>query len=651
MPQFPSGQYFVSSSGGGTSFTGTPNSFVFTDGSGVLQTLGGWTYLTTGDIANASQVSLTFDADAGSGFNSSFNWYLNIEPTANAPTGVFTVHNISANLDNTANGFNFGTGGQCGQILNVGFNYFGDSSTYGAVAYIQMNSSVGNGTDPVTLQGLSYINGFANIEANVTLEQGLQGYGFQPNVDASAVSGTNFYMNAFYDFAQVGIAVNGYQSVQLSPTVEEINNNSGFTGINVNPTVNNFAGNANANGISVAGTYNNFTAGGFSGITVNPNIPVLGNYGFGIDVQGQSTSGTTDWTGVNVNLGNINTTGSKKGLAIGGGNDLGDYAIQATGHSELYTQFLLQSSLTQQYGHVIGGEIIVPDGTAITGTDVLANNMAFTVDLGNATSSYAGGLVSMTTLGYVGQIVGDGSLTGGINFCLNGYNPIHTGSVDRVNNFAALAIPPSGGGTIDESVLYYADQPFGAVGTDNWGIRVETGNSAIENFMPRLAIGDMASRKVANASVGLEIDSTTKAFLNARMTTTQRNALTALDGMQIYNTDTDQTEFRHNGAWVAGGGGSGLIPTSVSSINSDITLTDKVLYLVDTTAIRTLTLPAPTANLAIIIKDATGDMFTNPISLVPNGAELIDGTAGPYSLNGDYNMFWIFSDGTDYFLN
>ncbi|KKM18698.1 hypothetical protein LCGC14_1663040, partial [marine sediment metagenome] len=49
----------------------------------------------------------------------------------------------------------------------------------------------------------------------------------------------------------------------------------------------------------------------------------------------------------------------------------------------------------------------------------------------------------------------------------------------------------------------------------------------------------------------LELSSTTGAFLNARLTTTQRNALTAVDGMQIYNTTTGEMNYRKAGAWVA----------------------------------------------------------------------------------------------------
>ncbi len=51
----------------------------------------------------------------------------------------------------------------------------------------------------------------------------------------------------------------------------------------------------------------------------------------------------------------------------------------------------------------------------------------------------------------------------------------------------------------------------------------------------------------------LDVSSTTGAFIVPRMTTAQRNALTAVNGMIIYNTDAvagGRFEFRENGTWV-----------------------------------------------------------------------------------------------------
>jgi len=48
----------------------------------------------------------------------------------------------------------------------------------------------------------------------------------------------------------------------------------------------------------------------------------------------------------------------------------------------------------------------------------------------------------------------------------------------------------------------------------------------------------------------LDVSSTTGALIVPRMTTAQRNALTPVNGMILYNTSTNQFNFYENGAWV-----------------------------------------------------------------------------------------------------
>ncbi len=58
-----------------------------------------------------------------------------------------------------------------------------------------------------------------------------------------------------------------------------------------------------------------------------------------------------------------------------------------------------------------------------------------------------------------------------------------------------------------------------------------------------------ANAAPTNASVGLEVQSTTKALLFPRMTTTQRDVLTPLTGMEIYNTTASTIQGYQGGAW------------------------------------------------------------------------------------------------------
>ena len=71
------------------------------------------------------------------------------------------------------------------------------------------------------------------------------------------------------------------------------------------------------------------------------------------------------------------------------------------------------------------------------------------------------------------------------------------------------------------------------------------------NVINKLGVGLSSA---ITASTVLEAASTTGAFLPPRMTTAQRNALTASNGMIIYNATTNQFNFREGGSWVTGSG-------------------------------------------------------------------------------------------------
>ena len=76
-------------------------------------------------------------------------------------------------------------------------------------------------------------------------------------------------------------------------------------------------------------------------------------------------------------------------------------------------------------------------------------------------------------------------------------------------------------------------------------------NMTIQGSTGNVTIGALTP---TNASAKLDIVSTTGALLVSRMTTAQRDALTAANGMILYNTSTNAFNFYENGAWVSGSG-------------------------------------------------------------------------------------------------
>jgi len=82
-------------------------------------------------------------------------------------------------------------------------------------------------------------------------------------------------------------------------------------------------------------------------------------------------------------------------------------------------------------------------------------------------------------------------------------------------------------------------------------IEFRSGNGVLVGSMTANQNLLIAGSTETNANSGIELQSTTKALLVSRMTTTQRNALSAVNGMIIYNTTTNQMEGRVDGAWTA----------------------------------------------------------------------------------------------------
>lgn len=85
-------------------------------------------------------------------------------------------------------------------------------------------------------------------------------------------------------------------------------------------------------------------------------------------------------------------------------------------------------------------------------------------------------------------------------------------------------------------------------GSTVWSAQFAGGNSY---HVGRMTFGAAAAPAT---SALLDLSSTTGALLLPRMTTTERDALTAANGMAIYNTTTTAVEFRQNGAWSSGAG-------------------------------------------------------------------------------------------------
>ena len=120
------------------------------------------------------------------------------------------------------------------------------------------NFILGNGTDPIDVKGVSIAYGFGQVSANVNLSNGLQGYGFQFNVDAAASISNSAYNAAFTTSQTFTVHRLITRRFAASPNIEEIQNNSNYNGLQITPNITTFTGNANFTGVGIYGNLGNF---------------------------------------------------------------------------------------------------------------------------------------------------------------------------------------------------------------------------------------------------------------------------------------------------------------------------------------------------------------------------------------------------------
>ncbi len=191
----------------------------------------------------------------------------------------------------------------------------------------------------------------------------------------------------------------------------------------------------------------------------------------------------------------------------------------------------------------------VAANATITGTDLLAINTAMLLSIGDnasVTSSFLGyaalGLPAVLTMGTGSTIDRVSGAVFAVSLDVSGTG----GTADILSLCRSLAIP-NGVTTVNRLYGYEFDLPFGDPGTATWGLYCAPA-SAHNYIAGDLVVG--TADVPTNASVGIEIIATDKSLLLSRLTSTEETALTATNGMVIYNTTTIKFRGYENGAWV-----------------------------------------------------------------------------------------------------
>jgi len=519
------------------------------------------------------------------------------EDFSNVQPGAFVDNYVSANLSPN---FNQTTMNQF-QNLQLSPTIGNTSATHlDGYTGITMAPTIGEYSD---IDNMILMNLGPNIISNSQID-GYTGVNYNPNINGGNISGYRSMILAG-QFAQTSItSVNNVYDLQVTPTYYSGAIIGSYDGIGIFPNFNSGVTLGNVRGLGVGanidsdsasvlaigsntnlganggvvtiGSYQdlnlnpNFgsgaTIGNYQGLTIRPNVTSGANVTGAvtmIDVAVNSTLVAGTATGLNVDVQNISTPGQKTAIQSQGGL-FSSYSIINTG------AFTPTPFATNQ--NSLGGAIEVIPGAPLVATPFFGNNLGSQIifeDDATADNFLGSSSLGYSMNGFVNQIAGAAGKTfDTINYMAAGGSfPAASsgGTVTNLSMFRALGLINAGGTlTIDNEIQFHADAAADLGSPTNlWGFRSDA--TTADNFFQKNLIIGGATKQPSNASIALEIATVSGAFKNASLTTAEKNALTPLAGMQVYDTDLSKLQYYDGVAWLdTSAGASFTFPISVS---------------------------------------------------------------------------------------
>lgn len=391
----------------------------------------------------------------------------NIEPLQNSPNDSETFHNYIVNLDPTSTGFTFGTNGDAVSWYGLQTSHQG-TGDIGNVRYFQTITNIGNGTDPISMNGIAHFQIQGHIDDNVTVTGQISVMGSQLNIDVGAVLNNQFL--GFYDQNNILTAIAGYRPFTSSSNIAEIKNNSNIVYFGANGTVTKLTGNAGAFGFSFTPTIGagGIGTGSVQGIYLNPNISNNVNYN-GIYSSTSGVTGGTKYAGYfdgdvwivgdSTVQGDLNVSGN-----IAGGNGINvNKAFN-----------IVDGGGNPNSANLIVTGLNAGAGVTIANIDTFGLNTAMLINVGAGSTLTSGPFkAGLTAIGFPAVInLGAGTsvdYVSGATFALAaGTNGVGA-TVGQSSIGRFIAVP---GANLTTTRLYgmHADLPFGSVGATQWGI-------------------------------------------------------------------------------------------------------------------------------------------------------------------------------------
>ncbi len=469
-------------------------------------------------VTTGNEFAFNYYKGAASG---SSNFGINLNYDAFAVTGGNVGININdqSAATGTPYGFNYtrnGTSGNGATVINTNFN--SSSAVTGDLRHINLYSEATVSNNGGFLSGTQN----ADVAGNWT--------GVAQTFGADAGSGLNFHNDVVNSSAAITGTVFGH-SVSLDNTVTVSNLIYGFS-------LNNQAPADGVEGFVVSNSAD--LVNGFRGVFIQDTGDTRTKTGVDVSLSGAVDD---DAQGIRVNVTGLTMATQR---AFSGTFEGGAFGVQG--------QMVPFDSLGVDVGNNIAMTSTIVAGTPLTGTDQIITLIQSNLIADDDISTGPFGL-DTNMVGMASQVaVASGKTVPLLRSLLLGTSvPFGSGGTITEHVVLELLGLPSFGGSVtcptkigiqDSQLL---GQNFSDGATDAWFIKNNDENT--ENHLWVLAMGT-ATKKVTNASVALEIGGTTRVFRHANLTTAERNALTPLAGMQIFNTTTGLLEFYDGAVWI-----------------------------------------------------------------------------------------------------
>lgn len=209
--------------------------------------------------------------------------------------------------------------------------------------------------------------------------------------------------------------------------------------------------------------------------------------------------------------------------------------------------------------YLIGGLLVSNYGSTIAGGQSISGSGAGNYDFNNGSGGgwyfnwIQNGATAMRLSSGNNLLIGT-TTDAGYKLDVNGTARIYGAST------SSLMIDTVGTADMASSITFRQNSPnwSSSIGTHtsggglHYGLQFKSQPSTVNFVINRDGSTYFGGFGLANSSSLVELSSTTKGFLQPRMTTTQRNAIaTPATGLSIYNTTTNTEDYYNGSAWVS----------------------------------------------------------------------------------------------------